>query len=44
MKNMVVWVAENKISKVLLKELITSIIDEDDYSEDLKLQLIHATE
>ncbi|MCE7886439.1 MAG: type II toxin-antitoxin system death-on-curing family toxin [Alphaproteobacteria bacterium PRO2] len=42
MENIVVWVAENKIDKDLLKELIESILYEDDYSEELKLKLISA--
>lgn len=43
MENIVVWVAENKISKELLRDLIESILYEDDYSEELKLRLIAAT-
>jgi death-on-curing protein len=42
MENIVVWVAENKISKDLLKKLIDSIIFEDDFSESLKLELLEA--
>ncbi|RLV58107.1 type II toxin-antitoxin system death-on-curing family toxin [Parashewanella curva] len=42
MENIVVWVAENKIDKELLKEIITSIIMEDDFSESLKLKIIHS--
>lgn len=44
MENIVVWVAENKIDKVLLQEIITSIIMDDDYPEALKLKIILATE
>jgi death-on-curing protein len=44
MENIVVWVAESKISKGLLRELIASIIMEDDYSEDLKFQLYKAVQ
>jgi death-on-curing protein len=44
MENIVVWVAENKIDKVLLQEIITSIIMDDDYPEALKLKIIIATE
>jgi death-on-curing protein len=40
MENIVVWVAENKINKTLLGELIESILYEDDYSEELKLRFI----
>jgi len=42
MENIVVWVAENKIEKELLKELIESILYESDYSEELKLKLLIA--
>lgn len=42
MENIVVWLAESKISKNLLLRLITSIIMDDDYSEELKLELIEA--
>ncbi|CAH1525975.1 Death-on-curing protein [Vibrio owensii] len=44
MENIVVWVAENKIEKELLQEIITSIIMDDDYSEALKLKIVTATE
>ena len=41
MENIVVWLAESKISKELLCKLISSIIDyEDEYSEELKYELI----
>lgn len=40
MENIVVWLADGKISKDLLLRLITSIIMEDDYSESLKLELL----
>jgi death-on-curing protein len=39
MENIVVWVAENKIDKDLLGDLIESLIYEEDYSEHLKLRL-----
>lgn len=43
MENIVVWLAEGKISKELLTKLITSITEnEDEYSEDLKYELICA--
>lgn len=42
MENIVVWLAEGKISKDLLKDLVTSIIVEDDFSEHLKLALYEA--
>jgi death on curing protein len=39
MENIAVWLAEGKITKALLSELIESFIFEDDYSETLKLKL-----
>jgi death on curing protein len=42
MENIVVWLAENKIKENLLKDLIESLIYEDDYSEELKLRLFLA--
>jgi death-on-curing protein len=42
MENIAVWVAEGKISKELLGEIIKSLIYEDDYSESLKLKIISA--
>ena len=39
MENISVWVAEGKVSKDLLCDLIKSLIFEDDYSETLKLRL-----
>lgn len=42
MENIVVWVAENKISKELLLKIITSLIMEDEFSEELKLALLEA--
>lgn len=42
MENIVVWLAENKISKELLLKLVTSLIMDDEYSEDLKLTLLEA--
>lgn len=44
MENIVVWLAENKISKELLLKLVTSLIMDDDYSEELKLELLEAIE
>lgn len=41
MENIVVWLAESKISKELLHKLISSIINnEDEYSEALKCELM----
>lgn len=39
MENIAVWLAEGKISKELLGELIESLLYEEDYSEALKLKL-----
>ena len=44
MENIVVWIAENKIDKDLLRELIETLIYESDYSESLKLKLLLAIE
>lgn len=41
MENIVVWLAESKISKELLLKLVKSIIEnEDEFSEALKYELI----
>ena len=43
MENIVVWLAESKITKELLLKLVTSIIEnEDDYSDEIKYELILA--
>jgi death on curing protein len=42
MENISVWLAEGKISKELLGELIESLIFEEDFSEALKLKLAYA--
>lgn len=42
MENISVDVADNKINKDLLCEIITSLLYEHDYSEDLKLKIIYA--
>lgn len=39
MENIAVWLAESKISKDLLEEIIESQIYEEDYSEELKLKI-----
>ena len=44
MENIAVWVAENKISKELLLKLISSMIMDDSYPENLKLELIYSLE
>ena len=40
MENIAVHVADNRIDKELLFEIITSLIYEEDYSEELKLKII----
>ncbi len=42
MENIVVWVAEGFVRKELLLKLIAMLCNGDDYSEDLKLELIDA--
>ena len=42
MENIAVHVADNRIDKGLLYEIIQSLIYEEDYSEELKLKIIHA--
>lgn len=42
MENITVYVAENKIKKDLLQKIITSLIYEDDYSEELKLEIYNS--
>lgn len=42
MENIVVDVADNKIDKELLFEVIESILYEEEYSEELKIKLINA--
>lgn len=42
MENIAVLVADNIIDKDLLKEIITSLIYEDDYPESLKLKIFSA--
>lgn len=42
LENIVVDVANNIIDRDLLHEIVTSLIYEDDYSEELKLKIYHA--
>ena len=42
MENIAVAVADNLIGKELLAEVIFSLVNEADYSEELKLKIIHA--
>jgi death-on-curing protein len=42
MENIAVWLAEGKINKDLLHEIIISIVMDDDYPEGLKLKIVHA--
>lgn len=41
-ENYAVYVAENRISKLLLQEMLTSFLCEDDFNESLKLKIYHA--
>jgi death on curing protein len=41
MENITVHVADNRVNKELLFEIIVSLIYEDEYSEELKLKIIH---
>lgn len=41
-ENIAVDVADNRVGKELLGEMITSLLYEDDYSEELKLKIFHA--
>lgn len=42
MENIVVDVADNRVDRDLLHEIIKSILYEEDFSEELKLKIIHA--
>ena len=42
MENIAVDVADNRVEKELLAEIISSILYEDDYSDELKLKIIEA--
>jgi death-on-curing protein len=42
MENIAVYVASNVVSRDLLREIIASLLYEEDYSESLKLTLIEA--
>ncbi|MBA1437694.1 MAG: type II toxin-antitoxin system death-on-curing family toxin [Epsilonproteobacteria bacterium] len=42
MEEIVVWLAEGKITDTLLLEIIHSIIQEDEFSESLKLKIIES--
>ena len=44
MENIEVHVANNKVNRDLLGEVIKSLLNEDDYSEELKLKLVNAIE
>jgi death-on-curing protein len=44
MENIAVTVADNIIDKALLHEIITSILNEEDYPEALKLKIVNALE
>lgn len=40
-ENIVVWVAENKIPKDFLKELIENLLNDYEYTEEIKLKLFN---
>lgn len=42
MENIVVWLAEGKIKDELLLEIIRSIVNDDEFSESLKLKIVEA--
>lgn len=42
MENIVVWLAEGKIEDDLLFDIIKSIIEEDEYSEEIKFRIYEA--
>lgn len=44
MENIAVWVADNVIHKKLLHQIITSLLYDDDYSEELKLAIFEAVD
>jgi death-on-curing protein len=44
MENIAVDVADNRVDKDLLFEIIKSILNEDDFNEELKLKIINAKE
>lgn len=44
MENISVWVADSVIDKALLYQIISSILYEDDYSEEIKLAVLAAVE
>jgi len=44
MENIVVWVADNVIDKDLLRQIIRSVLYDDDYPESVKLAIFEAIE
>jgi death-on-curing protein len=42
MENIVVWLAEGKIKDDLLSDIVKSIIEEEEYSEELKFRIYEA--
>lgn len=44
MENIAVWIAEGLISKNLLKDIVKSLVYEDEYSESLKLRIFLAVQ
>ncbi|MEZ8633432.1 type II toxin-antitoxin system death-on-curing family toxin [Vibrio lentus] len=43
MENVAIWVADNVISKELLSKIIYSIVNDDEYPEEVKLEIATAT-
>lgn len=44
MENIVLWVAQKKVDKVFLRQIIQSIIDRGELTEELKLKLLSTLE
>ena len=44
MENIVVWLAEGKINDNLLLDIVESIIEDNEFSESIKLRIYEATE
>ncbi len=44
MENIVLWVAQKKVDKVFLRQIIQSIIDNGELTEELKLKLLSTLE
>ncbi len=44
MENIVLWVAERKINKDFLLEIITSLLEQGEFTEEIKLKLFEILE